>query len=283
MKRLTPPIASVHDAVEACASGISDAGRATTLREALPVLVSAEHEYKNLGAVGSLYRFVEAATVTAALDGELMGVIYKRHFARAGSPSRPIYDAIRMRPLHGICPLCGQRMVSTVDHYLPQTKHPKLALTPINLVPSCADCNKRKLARTPGNARDQTLHPYFDDLGSERWLVVDVGEYSPPSLVFRIRPSPAWSADLAARVLGHFELMGLDELYAAQAASEVADISYALREVGEAGGPQSVRDHLSREFRSRHARDPNSWQTALYEGLSESQWFCNQGYQTIRV
>ncbi|WP_422778067.1 HNH endonuclease [Pseudomonas shirazensis] len=74
----------------------------------------------------------------------------------------------------GLCPMCGQRIVATVDHYLPQSRFPTLNLTSANLIPVCSDCNRRKLASVPAIAEDQTLHPYFDDLGNERRLMADI-------------------------------------------------------------------------------------------------------------
>lgn len=46
----------------------------------------------------------------------------------------------------------------------------------------------------------------------------------------------------------HFATMGLAELYATQAASELADISYALADVGNSAGTDGVRAHLAREL-----------------------------------
>lgn len=282
MKRLNPPPFNATHVVQVCASGITISERAQVLLEALPVIQASEAEYRELGASGQLYWIEESDEVTPAVDAKLMGVIYKSHFARAGSPSRVLYEQIRMAPEHGICPLCGQRIVATVDHYLPQTRYPKLNLTPVNLLPACSDCNKRKLAGVPESAETQTLHPYFDDLGNERWLVVEVQASSPPTISFCIRPRAGWGEVLTARVGHHFRVMGLGELYAAQAASEMADISYSLEEVGAVAGPGGVRAHLDAQFRSRCARDANSWKTALYEGLRDSDWFCAEGYRLIR-
>lgn len=282
MKRLVPPPFDAAGVVETCASGITIAERAQALLDALPVIQSSEAEYRELGPVGQLYRIAESDVVTPAIDVQLMGVIYKSHFARKGSPSRPLYEQIKMAPEFGICPLCGQRVVATVDHYLPQSRYPKLNLTPVNLVPACADCNKQKLAGAPARAEDQTLHPYFDDLGSERWLIVEVMPSAPPTITFAIRRSSDWTELLYTRVRHHFHVMGLGELYVAQAASEMADISYALEDIGASVGPDGVRQHLDGQFRSRHARDANSWKTALYEGLRDSDWFCSEGYRLIR-
>lgn len=283
MKKLNPPSFAAAQAVEACASGISDPTRADALRQALPVINAAELEYISRGSTGDLYQIAETPEVTPALDTELMSTIYKRHFVRNGSPSRPLYEQIRMAPEHGICPLCKQRFVAAVDHYLPQTSHPKLTLTPLNLVPACSDCNKAKLAQTAQNAGQQSLHPYFDDLGNARWLLAEVRPSIPPTISFCVAPPPGWSQVIATRVQHHFSMFGIANLYAAQAASELADIAYSLTEVGGTSGVVGIRAHLEREFRSRSDRDPNSWQAALYAALATSNWFCTEGYRLIRT
>jgi len=282
VKRLSPPVFSAALTVESCAVGISNPERAQALRDALPVIQASEVEYRELGPSARLFEIAESNTVTPQLSADLMGTIYKSNFARKGAPSRALYEEIRMAPEFGICPLCAQRIVSTVDHYLPQSRHPKLNLTPVNLIPACSDCNKRKLAGVATRAEEQTLHPYYDDLGNERWLVVEIQASSPPTITFAIRPPRAWSAVLAARAQHHFRVMGISELYVAQAASEMADISYALENVGASAGSNGVRQHLDEQFQSRCARDANSWRTALYEGLRDSDWFCNEGYRMIR-
>ncbi len=281
MKRLPLPAFEVKDAVEQCAAGITIAERSQALLAALPNFQAAEATYKALAPAGQLFQIPTSDQVTPLLSGDLMGTIYKSHFARVGAPSRALYEAIRLAPPYGLCPMCGQRIVASVDHYLPQSLHPIFNLTPANLVPACLDCNKGKLAKFAQSAEEQTLHPYFDDLGNERWLVVDVLETEPPSIAFRVKPSAEWSPVLAARVRHHFKVMGLAELYAAQAASELADISFNLGELSKTGGPTSVRTHLYGEFASRYARDPNSWKTALYEGLCVSDWFCKQGHLSV--
>ncbi|RDS89090.1 hypothetical protein DL347_21075 [Pseudomonas fluorescens] len=282
MKRLRPPVMRASDTVQACVAGITIPERALALTEALPTIQSCEAEYLQLGPAGQLYRILPSPGVTSAIDAALMGVIYKNHFARQGSPSRALYDRIKMAPEFGLCPMCGQRIVATVDHYLPQSRFPTLNLTPANLIPACSDCNKRKLASVPSRAEDQTLHPYFDDLGNERWLIADIQPSMPPTVSFGIRAAGTWGEVLTARVRNHFDVMGLANLFVAQAASELADMSYGLEQIGATAGPLGIRQHLEIQFWSCQARDANSWKTALYEGLRNSDWFCEEGYGLIR-
>jgi hypothetical protein len=281
VKRLPPPKFDAKEAVELCATGITIPERSKALLDALSTVVAGEGAYMKLGPIGELFQIPTTAEVTPELNGKLMAVIYKSHFARVGAPTRGIYDAIRLAPKYGICPLCGQRSVGSVDHYLPQSLHPIFNLTPVNLIPSCTDCNKAKLAKVALTAEQQTLHPYFDDLGDDRWLVADILESNPLAIKYRVRPPSYWTPVLAERVKHHFEVMGIAVLYAAQAASELADISHALVKLGNSGGASAVRSHLYEEFASRLASDKNSWKTALYESLCLSAWFCNEGFRLV--
>src|SRR5689334_12998405 len=109
MKRLNPPNFTVADALEACASGITIVERAQALRDAAAVIVASELQYQSLAPLGQLYVIEPSDQVSETIDAALMGVIYKSHFARIGSPSRQFYEQIRMAPEHGLCPLCSQR------------------------------------------------------------------------------------------------------------------------------------------------------------------------------
>lgn len=64
-------------------------------------------------------------------------------------------------------PVLHHRDVSTLDHVLPKTLFPSLAVTPLNLVGSWKDCNKAKLAAAPSNTSYAVLHPYFEDISSQ--------------------------------------------------------------------------------------------------------------------
>ena len=54
---------------------------------------------------------------------------------------------IKSIPKYNKCPFCGVGRVSTLDHYLPKTKYPTYAVTPVNLVACCAECNKKRKNR----------------------------------------------------------------------------------------------------------------------------------------
>lgn len=207
--------------------------------------------------------------------------LYGAKLVLNGSPGRPTYDKIMSLPPRGICPLCGQRIVTTLDHYLPKSKYPALAVTPANLIPCCFDCNHGKLAEFPSSAEDQTLHPYYDDFTKEQWLYADIIKSSPPALLFVARPPAEWDTVRKARVNNHLRIFQLGKLYAANAADELLNIRASLVAAHNRGGAAEVKVFLQDAAGSRTAIHVNSWQTAMYQALSLSDWFCDTGYGLI--
>lgn len=278
MKTLPEPDFTVRDVLDACAAGLRDRGLARRLDGVLPALEEAELDYASLGPDARLFEILSTDDVDTTVSSAEMSALYKGTLARQGSRARRFYDRLKTAAPNDICPLCGQRVVKTLDHYLPKSTYPGLALTPINLVPACSDCNKFKLDRQPAGAEDQTLHPYFDDVDGDSWLFAEIRESSPPAAVFSVHPPPSWDAITAARLRIHFQTFGLGELYAAQAGSEMVSIRFALAEAAGARGVEGVQALLAHQARTRSLAARNSWVAALYSALAESVWFCSEGY-----
>lgn len=172
------------------------------------------------------------------------------------------------------CPICGQRKVSSLDHFLPKSMYPSLVVTPINLIPACDQCNKKKLDAAPISNEQTTLHPYFDDLGDERFLFAKVIHSIPPIINFYIDSPINWSKEKARRVEYHFETFELNLLYSVHAVDEILGQVYYWNELIE----EDLRDELSKQAVSRAKHHPNSWQTAFYESMAQSEWFCKGGF-----
>jgi len=281
MRKLAMPSHNARSTFELCANNLRDKALSKRLLSVADEIEVAETQYKEHGAKGSLFTIAEAKTVAGRVGLEEMKTLYKGTLSRLGSDPRRIYDEIKSAPRNGICPLCGQRVVSTLDHYLAQSKHPALTVTPLNLIPSCADCNKAKLDMQPTHAAEQTLHPYFDHVDDGVWLIASVKESEPPALVFSAKPPAEWDDVKQARILTHFRIFNLGYLYTTHAAEELLNIRHNLMLVAERGGADGLRAHLTEQAGSRQAVTKNSWQSAMYEALRKSEWFCEEGYRVI--
>jgi hypothetical protein len=179
----------------ACTSNLRDPVVKTEYENISPLLVAAEDNFRTAAQTNSLYQFPET-TMVGTRTAEQMGWLYTHKLADPKAPGRAIYDEIRMAAPNGRCPLCGRGAVYTLDHHLPKANYPDLALTPINLVPACQDCNKNKTSTLPLTAADETLHPYFDNVEGDIWLHARVIEVAPAAVVFSVVPPALWSQTL---------------------------------------------------------------------------------------
>lgn len=213
-----------------------------------------------------------------AVPGSEMVKTYDRRMAKKGQPGRPIYDLIKLLPDLDRCPFCDHRNISTLDHILPKTQYPIFAVTPVNLVGACTDCNKAKLNISPTCAGDTVLHPYFDRVSDQQWLMAEVVQPAPAALTFHVVDVDEWDDALNARIAHQFKVLKLADLYSRQAARETTDIRLNLQRHYDYGGLAVVRAELRRQWESRKANRVNSWQTATYKALAESDWFCNGGF-----
>ncbi|MFD1935144.1 HNH endonuclease [Nonomuraea mangrovi] len=200
--------------------------------------------------------------------------LYKQRMADRGSSGRRIYDEIKLGAPNGICPLCGIREVSTLDHHLPRRGFPALSVAPLNLVPACTDCNKIKLDKFPATAGDQTLNPYFEDVAQDRWLRCHITSSIPTITSYAVEAPSGWSSDLTSRAHYHFQTFRLGELYSFQANSELFSVQKLHEGMFEALGELGLRSHLLKVAESAHDKNVNSWKGAMYEALAASDWYC---------
>ncbi|MGV1802600.1 HNH endonuclease [Agrobacterium vitis] len=276
MRRLNRPPFAARDALNLCIKSIRDKSfteRLAVIQEEVEV---AETSYMHYGNKQMLFQIPIAPGIGEVTATEMKRV-YKDTFAKS-TRTRDIYDTIKKQPVNDICPICGQRTVGSLDHYLAQSLHPALVISPINLVPACIDCNKAKLDAQPETAEQQTLHPYFDNVDDGTWLYAAVEETKPASLRFYPDPPIYWPTVKRQRVIHHFRTFGLGALYASHSGVELTNIRYSLQRIAERGTVDDIRAEILDRAESARAAHINSWQTSMYHALAESDWFCAGGF-----
>jgi hypothetical protein len=278
MRSLAAPEYDARSTFELCAKNVRDKEFRRRLESVADDIQTAEQTYKERAKDAVLFTIAEADNVAGIVAGDEMVTLYTGTFSRQKTPPRIIYDTIKSAPKQSICPLCAHRVVMTLDHYLAKSRHPALSVTPVNLVPACTDCNKIKPNTPPASASEQTLHPYFDNVDDEVWLVASVKEVEPAVVQFEAIPPATWNGIIGSRLRNHFRIFELGKLYSIQAAVELTNISDRLEKIAERGGPAGVRSHLQEEAGSRRSAAKNSWRAATYEALANSNWFCTVGF-----
>ncbi|MBP2611446.1 hypothetical protein [Agrobacterium pusense] len=263
--------------LDACINSIRDEGLSKNLLLASTSIVLAEAEYLARGPDMTLFSIPGSDNVPPAMTTADMKRVYAGTFVKS-KVTRGMYDLLKAAPRNDMCPLCAQRTVSTLDHYLAQAFHPALTVVPLNLVPACSECNKLKLDYQPSSEAQQSFHPYFDDFDDAQWLLAEVVETSPAAVRFSVAAPAGWSATKISRATRHFEAFRLAALYASHAGVEISNIRYSLERVAASGTAHDVRLHLSERAESARHAQPNAWQTATYQALAASDWFCAGGF-----
>ncbi|WP_154221946.1 HNH endonuclease [Marinicella rhabdoformis] len=210
---------------------------------------------------------------------ELKG-LYTEHMVPKRKPARNVYDEIKSLAINGICPYCGVGFVNPLDHYLPKSKFPLISVLPINLVPSCQDCNKDKLSGIATEKRKLTLHPYFSDskFYEKQWLYAEVIETRPASIQFLVNPPSDWDEESKNRVKVHFNDFDLNSKYVKLCAEELSTLKDLLGIYLENTGVSEIKNYLNNQFLVQYRKNKNSWQSAMYQALSNNDWYCQGGF-----
>jgi hypothetical protein len=276
MWSLPEPRISATTLYDTCTTGLQNVQLSQKLNLPKPLVEGAYATYVKFANAGLLHQFPRSEAIGEVTRHD-MSSLYENRLARLGSPGRQAYDLILNGPRNGRCPLCGHRRVSTLDHHLPQSRYAAVALYPLNLVPACKDCNFTKRQTTSATEEQNTLHPYFDNVEEDRWLRATLTEAAPVSFSFHVIPPLSWPVALGNRVRYHFVTFRLGQLYALEAADEMATVQHSIDNLLQAGGAASVRAHLEDEARRLNITRSNWWRTTMYEALAASDWYCNGG------
>ena len=277
MRSLPPPALAASAVMTACINSIRDPVISAELSSVAECVRWAEAEYHQRASDMTLHIIPQSLSVAGIVSGETMKRVYARTFVKSVG-TRSMYNGLKAAPENDICPLCAQRTVSTLDHYLAQSLHANLTIVPLNLVPACAECNKNKLDHQPVDASDQSFHPYYDNFDDGKWLQAEVVQGSPVALRFSVASPPGWPAIKTQRAQHHFSAFKLGPLYASHAGVELSNMDFSLRRIAQRGAADDIRAYLDDRAVSALHSSPNSWQTATFEALAASDWFCSGGF-----
>lgn len=194
------------------------------------------------------------------------------------------------------CPYCGINQTHTVDHYLPKKGYEQFSVFPLNLVPSCGECNTLRTPWVRDGART-TLHFYFDVIEEEVPIltasIVQKGGEFVAEYNLAAKASVRASTFMAL-YRSQCELLGL--LPKQDAPTDVVTrfkraaggkLKQALAEIRDL---REEPDHfnaafIASEYRRRtralaSLRGVNDWEVALYRAIAEGADFIDYGIRS---
>ena len=270
MIKISEPPVPYACVLEKCKQGI---GNENPLRprfeESEDALLNLENEYRRHANPVTFHKLAKEAkpddVIAKCLTKEDMLALYKNYFVPSNKPARELYDRI-LFVAKDSCPYCGGiGTPSELDHFLPKAYFSRFAILPINLIPACLDCNKRKGSNYAEVAGEQTLHPYLDakHFFAEQWIHAKCEVDNDGNCIFQYYPCPpaSWSDTDKARVKRHFDLFRIATRYAIAASRESRDLR-----LSDEKRRQYLKGILGWE--TLFARTPNHWKYGMFDALS---------------
>lgn len=284
MKILKPPLQNINaeDIYETCVQNYTDKAKVQRLLACKPLVEFDSESYSEL-MPNQIDKWVQS-DLPSNVSAKEMKEVYDEKFAKTGSIGRTYYDLIMAQASRRICPICGVRTISTLDHYLPKAKVPTLAITPCNLIPACRDCNMDKRTDMELNPSKAPVHLYFDKIPKGIWLHTRVENNL--EITFYASCPEEWDDGLRHRIERHLDIYNLHTLYSSHAATEIEDNKQLWRKLLENAGDKALLESMQEFRESAERNDMNSWKAALYRGLEKNlkklkEWLLNESIVTI--
>ncbi len=271
MIKLEKPSIDAKTIIEDCVSDVRKQPLLNHIKSSQKIIATESIKYDTLAENGRLSTLKEHEEIYGGATKDDMVWLYNNKFV--SGLGRKYYDKIKAIPLYGKCPFCGVGRVSTLDHYLPKTKFPTYAVTPVNLVASCADCNKNKTSDVPGVREKEVIHPYYDDFNDEIWLKLRVKFEEEVVFKFIVEKPDNWNQEKYERAQNHFDTFRLNSLYIAHCGEEFSEYKSSAKKLYKLGGEELVKLDLEEKIKERRSVTKNNWRAALYEGLLNSEEF----------
>ncbi|MBG1267926.1 HNH endonuclease [Nostoc sp. WHI] len=286
MRALATPNDDPQEVYQKCINSITDEDLRTRLNLVTNEIVVAATNYKQKVKAKQLYSIPpnnceDDKNALGTVTKKELKDVYSSHMVGRSKPARAIYDSLLSQSPLGKCPFCGFGQASTLDHYLPKAKYPQFSVLPFNLVPSCKDCNTGKSTAIATTAEGQSLHPYFDHQNfiDDQWLYAEVIQTTPAFIRFSVKAPDHWDDVSKIRVQSHFKAFKLASRYSLEAGNQLACLRYSLVHSHQLWGLDGIRKQLTIEAQSYSRLHSNSWQTAMFQALVASDWYCNGGFQ----
>ena len=137
MRKINKPTFSVKDVLTDCIDNVSSKKLKDALLNALDTIEDAERDFDLKKISNELSLIPQHIAVNAIVNESTLKSIYTDRMVNKQNKGRVHYDNIFLSAPNGICPLCSQRIVATLDHYLPKSLYPILSVSlHISVIPT---------------------------------------------------------------------------------------------------------------------------------------------------
>ena len=292
MKKLNLPNISFTEMLNKCAEGMEQIHVRNNFISVFPTFHTKERQYQALSLTGNLYtypRVIPLASTTPVI-GHLTKTklinLYENNLRNKNKPARDYYDALLVSSGER-CPFCGDiGHTKNLDHFLPKAHFPEFSVMPLNLVPSCRDCNMGEKGQAYATVEEeQAIHPYVDKdiFFQEQWVYAEYINENDGALRYYVRCPDVWSQEDKNRAENHFNELDLSNRYRLEAGkhlSEIIDQKRAFEASVIRLAPNVPAQAIKDEFINSNLMPivnsnqfPNHWKKVMYQCLANSAPF----------
>ncbi|MFM5579260.1 HNH endonuclease [Aeromonas veronii] len=289
MKKIPLPPYTFSQTLTTCASGMDQVNVRTNFINAIPTFLTEEQNYSALAISGNLHSLQKINNLTnqtivlANLTKSKLVNLYKNNLRNEDKPARVIYDRL-LASTNEKCPFCGDiGHPRNLDHFLPSAHFPQFSVMPLNLVPSCRDCNMGEKGDVFATvAGEQILHPYLDNdkFFNEQWVSARYIAGVPGAIEYFVSPPVTWSQTDAERVSKHFSDFDLARRYGTEASKHLTEVVDQKNSFYDKNRNSKTRDQLVDEFVETILSPiingrafTNHWKKVMYIALAADQGF----------
>jgi hypothetical protein len=292
MKRLDLPNISFTDMLLKCSEGMQQVHVRNNFISVFPTFYTKEQQYTALSLAGNLYTYPKLNPLTneTAVVGHLtkqkLVNLYGNNLRDKDKPARNYYDTLLVSSGER-CPFCGDiGQTKNLDHFLPIAHFPEFSVMPLNLVPSCRDCNMGEKGQSYATVADeQAIHPYIDKtiFYQEQWVFSEYLNEGDGALRYYVNCPNAWTQEDKNRASNHFNALDLANRYQLEAGkhlSEVIDQKNAFKKTVMMFAPLLTPQEIQAAFISstllpiiQSNQFANHWKKVMYQCLANSATF----------
>ncbi|HBS5699385.1 HNH endonuclease [Klebsiella oxytoca] len=292
MKRLSLPVRSYTEMLNKCSEGMRQINVRNNFIEHFPVFLQNEQRYTALSAAGQLFTYARKIPLTnttevvGTLTKAKLENLYENNLRDKNKPAREYYDEMLVSSGEK-CPFCGDiGQTKNIDHFLPIAHYPEFSVMPINLVPSCRDCNMGEKGEVFATDEEhQAIHPYIDKdiFYREQWVFANFVPGAADAISYYVECPMIWRQKDKLRALHHFTFLNIANRYRLEAGKHLSEIitqrnsfAHVIRQFNPAATSQQIQSSFIEAYLQPviDLNDfPNYWKRVMYQCLANADEF----------
>lgn len=177
----------------------------------------------------------------------------------------------------GVCPFCSTGKLEEIDHYIPKEPYPEFTIYPLNLIPICNKCNKKKGEMfIDASGQRYFINFYSDNIDNLMFLDVTISFdctdiVKTTKVSFMADFSKITDVYLRKIMERHYEKLELLKKYSEAADEEVSDL-FAILSHQDDNNKEEIKNAafrvvIGKKNAQLSQAGRNDWKYLLYEEM----------------